>query len=331
MRELAAVLVSFGTCTSGTPMPAPQRATEVPSLNVSVSTAGPVLLDSVDLKEEPPAAPRPRPPLIETPIVETMASYIQGYPMPMAMTVTLPLNVDLFMNDGRVPPPPLDMPTTFTRVSDGAVTKGGREFTGRLSPRFAVEPDDVKMPFIDLEPGEPRRLLFDAALLQGDSPLEAGSYRVELSYRKVPAPPFAIVVREPTSVERVELRRMQRLDSDWVTSLPSGSAPLPILPEDPFRYMKVLNFLYTTPTPLNQLDLRFLKVLDGFFAPEAMLLRFELGQLRKDEAAQESAEQAIRSQYPSSIPALMKLKQVGGYIPFYREQQEWSRLHGIPR
>jgi hypothetical protein len=331
MRELAAVLVSLGTCTSGTPVPLPQRATEVPSLDVSISTAGPVLPGSADLKEEPPAAPRPRPPLIETPIVETMVSYIRGYPMPMAITVTLPLKVDSFMNDGRVPPPPLDMPTTFTRVSDGAVTKGGREFTGRLSPRFAVEPDDVKMPFIDLEPGEPRRLLFDAAPLQGDSPLEAGSYRVELSYRKVPAPPFAIVVREPTAVERVELRRMQRLDSDWVTSLPSGSAPPPILPEDPLRYMKVLNFLYTTPTPPSKVELGFLKVLDGFFAPEAMLLRFELARLRDDVAAQESAEQAIRSQYPSSLPELRRRKESSGDIVIRRQFYEWGRLHGVRR
>ncbi len=262
---------------------------------------------------------RPRPPVIETPIVEAMDSYIRGFPMPMAVTLTVPLNADVVINDGRVPRPPMDMPTTFTRASDGAVTHGGGEYEARLPPRYTVEANDFPVDCVDLDPGEPRRVLFDAAGLQGEDPLPAGRYRVELSFRKVAAPPFDIVVRHPTPAEQVELARIQKLDSDWMFSLPSNKLPPPILPGDPFRYMKVVHFLYTTPTPPSKVDLRLLNVLDGFFAPEALLLRFELAQLREDTAAQESTEQAIRSHHQSSVPALQKLKAHGGYIPFYRD------------
>jgi hypothetical protein len=169
-------------------------------------------------------------------------------------------------------------------------------------------------------------MLFDAEPLQRHAPLAAGRYRVDLTFHRVSAAPFEIAIRDPTPAEASALLGLKRLGVEWTTTLPSGKEPPQILPTDPLRFLRVLHYLYTTPTPPSEVDPSVLDVLEGFCGPEATLLRFELARLRDDKAAQERAEATIRSQYPSSVPALRELKGRGGTI--LRNRESYQRRSG---
>lgn len=265
-------------------------------------------------------APRVRLPVIDTPAVEHMPFYVRGFPMHMALTVTLLPNA----TERRLPRLDIhgaaDVRATFTREGDGAVTRGGRDLGKSLPQPSLGEADDSSIDHVDLDPGEPRRMLFDAAVLQADAPLSAGRYRVELTYHQIAAPPFDIVVRDATREESQALAEIERLGPDWLITEPSGAQAPPISAEDPMCYLRVLHYLYTTPTSPAALDPHVLDVLDdGFYAPEAALVRFELARLRADGPGQDSAAATIQSQFPALLPALRELRRSSGAITLNRE------------
>jgi hypothetical protein len=265
--------------------------------------------------------PRARIPVIDKPVVDHLPEYVRGFPMHMALTVALlPGTAE---DDRRVPrlyiSGATDLRAKFTREGTGEVTEGGSDLT-RPMPRPSVgEADDIRVDFVELIPGEPRRMLFDAAHLQADAPLAAGRYHVELTFRNVAAVPFDIAIRDATAPEKQALARLAKLDSEWMVTEPSGAQPPRIGSDDPLRYLRVLHYLYTTPTTPAAVDVRLLEVLSGFYEPDAMLLRFELAQLRSDQAGQDRTEAAIRSRFPSSIPALRELRESGGDITLKRD------------
>lgn len=314
-----AALVALFSCTSGSSTVNMSKTGSVASTPVSSSVP--------PAKEDPPMTQRARRPAISPPTVETMPIYVRGFPMHMAMTVTaLPATIQ---DERRVPRLDMysatDIRATFTRESDGEVTRGGQELTKSLPRPSLGEADDTMIDVVDLEPGEPRRMLFDGAQLQEHAPLAAGRYRAELVYRRVAAMPFEIVVRDATAAERQVLAQLAKRDPDWMIAEPSGAQPPPIAADDPLRYLRVLHYLYTTPTPPPALNLRFLDGLAGFYAPEATLLRFELARLRSDAAAEDAAAATIQSQFPTMLPALRELKVSGGTIALKRAAHEMSQ------
>ena len=221
---------------------------------------------------------RARAPVIAPPVVDHLPEYVRGFPLHFALTVTLLSKVDA--NKRRLPgvslEDALDVKAVFTRRGGDHVATFGGDFTGHVPERGAE--GDIT-PFVDLDPGEPRRLLFDASLLPGFSfnELPAGSYAVELTYNQVAASPFDIILREPTPAEKNEIALIEkqrqpawvegRHRPDWLIS-GNEKAPPPISKADPLRYLRVLHFLFTSSTEPGAVNPNLLEALDGFMRPK---------------------------------------------------------------
>lgn len=267
---------------------------------------------------------RQREPTIAPPVIEHVPEYVRGYPMHMALIITpLPAVGDELLPDVSLHYV-VDVEATFTHANGAVITAGHRR-----ARRLGRPPTG---PFLEPVPGEPQRALFDAQLLDAldretgelSDRLPLGSYTVEIRYMGLPAPPFTMTLRDPTVAEKHALDQIEtertrdwqpgRRWPDWFMSGKSPSAPPTITKRDPLRYLRVLRYLMRSPTPPQAVDPRLLDVLDGFYAPEAELLRADLAMGRGDRAEFDRRAAIIRSSYPGLAAELRGIEEHGSSI-----------------
>lgn len=175
-----------------------------------------------------------------------------------------------------------------------------------------------------LRAGERRRMVFDLSDL-GLSALRPGRYRVSLDYVGLPSRAFEVSFRAPSEDERSVLARLSpdlaraRTWGIWAKTRPvAGPAPTPhIARTDPLRYNRVLQYLFFASEPLSQVPAFLFGCLDGFYAPEAQLLRAELARSR-DDASFAAEEGRLRADHPALLYLLERSIRHGSVY-------EWER------
>jgi hypothetical protein len=276
---------------------------------------------------------RIKPQVIDTPTVDHLSEYVRGYPVHIALTVALLPTADPAFS--RLPGlnlhSALDVKIVFTRVDDGESFPFGADFQGSLRAAAGDEANDMPVSYIDLEPGEPRRLLFDASSIAPSAleELSAGEYTVNVTYHGASAQPFNVRFRDPTAAEKLELVHIDKEAMEfynpgrwwpaWTNTGKSGSQPPKISKTDPLRYLRVLRFLYTSVTPPASVNPHVLDGLDGFYAPEVELLRTDLARCRHDVAEAQRHSDKIRTTFPSMVTELRRLEELGSGISFGRD------------
>lgn len=175
-----------------------------------------------------------------------------------------------------------------------------------------------------LRAGERRRMLLDLSDLDVSS-LRPGRYRISIEYEGLQTRPFEAQLREPSSDERASLARLlpdlarARTWGIWSKTRPvAGGASTPhILRTDPLRYNRVLQYLFLASEPLSQIPVSLLACLDGFYAPEAQLLRAELA-LAGNDGTFDVEERRLRADHPELVHLLERSIEHGSLY-------EWER------
>ena len=203
------------------------------------------------------------------------------------------------------------------------------------APVFDPEPtgDRLRGPttvrcLVDLGPLLPRRL-------------HPGGYRLALGYARAPRQTLwsnSVVVHfdEPTEAQRrtlAALERQREAAGSWSawTELPAPNLDelrQPVATDDPLRLCHVYRRLQCDPAALEQVDLRMLSPLAGFYDAQGELLRTELLLARgADEGARTIAE-ATLARHPGMQPWFDDL--FGGHRPLEETRDLLGTERQIP-
>jgi hypothetical protein len=256
-----------------------------------------------------------------------LPEYVRGFPMHMAITIETIHGETIGVNGAGLPVVSLyralGVQVAFTSASSGATHRFGKY----VPPGGSIDPPCAE-PYFPF-PERPMRLLFDAAMVADVRALESGRHTVEIVYDKAPAPPFEIVLRDATAAERQELasiaaylRARHDAEDEWTSWVLWGRAPArpPRMSKtDPLRYFKVLRYLNTTPTAPEAIEPHVMDALDGFYAPEAEVLRADLARLRHDDTAFKRHADTIRVSFPAIVEDLEAIEKGGSEIKTRRE------------
>jgi hypothetical protein len=247
--------------------------------------------------------------------VDSLPSYVVGYPIHVALTVSV--------DEPETGVVPLSLDPRGVRMSLLHLATG-KEMTVAARPVQSHRESESGPDRVVLDPGKSARFLIDLSTVWPAS-MEPGRVRVALvndqGWGEVAVPPFVVDRVPPTPEQAARLADvLPELRGGWATWPMSGEPtkyPLTPRKDDPARYYVVLRSFYGFPGSIRNANLGLIDVLDGFYAPDAALLRAEMAIVRHDKAGFRASASFVRGLHKSSSWVIERLERTGSGIAFF--------------
>lgn len=244
--------------------------------------------------------------------VDTLPSYVVGYPIHIAVTATV--------DEPQMGIAHLSLDARMLRMHLLHLATG-HEADVAARPYESHQEAEAGPERVVLDPGKAARFLVDLSSIWPAS-MEPGRVRVALVYEGemtgVAMPPFVVDRLPPTPEQAARLAAVQpELRAGWTTWAMNDDAtkyPLTSNKDDPARYYVVLRNFYGYPGALPSANFGIIDTLDGFYAPDAALLRAEMAIVRHDKAGFQAQASLVRGLYRSSTWAIGQLERDGSGI-----------------